>query len=290
MIMSEFIYENNDVVKQSIRFTDNAIVVFTKVFGKESLIASCELQDIVRIVKDISMLENKAKYLIYYSKNGKEKRLGGMAFSIEGNAIDSKFQQFVALLEASVPKNTIWQDKASAKAMSTTKMGVDKFPIAGNMYFLFMKMPSHAGMRKVIAAMHIIAAFFSALIVLMLLIPLVLSDDLLTSALVFLIIAVPLGAYATLVLRTAFLKSGLFCALLTDTDLQINYAVQSKAIPFNAIEKFSNRIVQLGIVQNGARSSSVQYEFQVNNVKFIMGENAAQIFIEKAKSKGLVIL
>lgn len=288
--MGEIIYVIEGAVKQSIRLTETSIEVFVDTFGKERTIASCEVQEVVRIIKDVSMMENKAKYIIYYSRNGKEKRLGGMAFSVEGNAINDQFQKFVSSLEAQVPAQTIWQDKASAKAMSTTKTGVDKFPIAASLYFLFMRMPSHAGMRNFIVILHYIAAFFSAKIVLVVSIALVLSDDFLVGLLMFVLFAGTLGIYAALVFRTAFARNGLYSAIITDHDLQINYAVKSKTIPFNTIEKFSNRIVQLDIIQNGARSSSVQYEFEVNNVKFTMGENAAHSFIEKAKNKGLVIV
>ncbi len=274
---------NQGPVKIHVDISASTIENYDMSLGRRRTIASCELSAIQRIVKDVTMMENKAKYTIFYGSNGKEKRFGGFGFAIEGNASDSDFQNFIADLESKLSPNVVWQDKADAKASSFTKTGDLQYPIAAYMSMPGYTMPSHSGMRDIIVIIQWISALVSVLIASFAWASVFLKEQNLAMTLFSLILGVGMLIYPILLLRTAFIKGGLHCLILNKDRVILNHATKSIELPLNAITSFSKRVVELSIMQRGAKSTSIEYEFQINGNKFNMGENAALKFLEKAE-------
>lgn len=288
--MSITTHINQGPVKIHVDITASTIENYDMSLGRRRTIASCDLSAIQRIVKDLTLMENKAKYTIFYGTNGKEKRFGGMGFAIEGNASDFDFQSFISELESKLPPNVVWQDKAEEKASGISKTGDLIYPIAAQMPAVGRAMPNHAGMRNAIIAIQWVAATVAVFISFIALYAVFFTEQNFAMTVFSLIIGIGMLIFPFLLAQTAFIKGGLHSLILNKDKVVINHAFKSVDLPINAITSFRNRIVELNIVQQGAQSTSIEYEFQINHHKFSMGENAALKFLEKAKSFKLCIV
>jgi hypothetical protein len=279
---------NTGAVKILVEFNGNEISNFDQTFGKKRIIKTCQLKDIVRAEQDISMMENKARYTLFYAENGKNKRFGGMGFSIEGHASQPEFQDFISNLKNALPDHVEWINKAEAKAKTSTKEGVLKFPIKGSLTFLFYTMPMHAGMRGMVVAMKLVFAIFSLFVGLVVITGCIMNGFKMESLLIFLVIGLPLLFYGVGVSLTQFSKGGLHTLLFKGKTLIINHTFRSIQIPISEITKFEFQKVHLTIRQSGAASDSMEYHFKLNDQnKFAMGENAALFFIDEMKKRNI---
>lgn len=288
--MEALTHINEGMVKIHVDLTGSTIENYDMSLGRKRVIGSCDLQAVQRVVKDVSMMENKAKYTIFYGVNGKEKRFGGMGFALEGNASDPSFQVFIETFQSKLPANVVWQDKAEAKAAKASKTGEIIFPIAAYMSMPGYTMPSHSGMRNVIVGIQSFAALVCVFISLVAFYSVLNAEQNLAMTIFSLVLGVGMLIYPILLAKTAFSNGGLHCVILSQDTLKINHAIQSVELPIKSITNFRNRMVELTIMQQGAKSTSIEYEFQINEHKFNMGENAALKFIEKATEYKLCIV
>lgn len=289
--MQEMItYINPGPAPISIDFTSTTIENYSAMFGKKRVIKTCPIKSIVRITKDITTFENKTKLTLYYNENNKEKRFGGMGFSIEGNLIDPTFQEVIAFLEHNVPAHTIWEDKAASKASTRTQSGSFKYPIAASLNFFFSKHPMHSGERGLAVGLKIGLAILLGLSGLLVISVTLMSPSNILATLLSLVLISPFVIYAFLVLQMAFKKGGLHYLFLNNKSVQINFALKSVSIPFSDIKTFSYQVIDLKIknINFQSTSSSIEYEFKINNKhKFTMGENTAMQFISKVNELNL---
>lgn len=290
--MKNIVHKNEGPTSIMIEITPSRIENYVEMFGKRKTIKVCELNKIVRVVKDITTFENKTKLTIYYSENGKEKRFGGIGFSIEGNLSDESFLNVIDYLKTHLSTSVLWEDKASKKASGVTKEGALEFPIAGYLHLLFYKHPSHSGERKMIIFLKLILATLVALIPITLILALLLSKDInITALLITLVIAVPFAYYSFKIFSINFTKGGLHTLFVEDGKIRINQGVNTTDVKLKNIQSLTYKVIELTIRQMNTQStsSSMEYEFLINgNIKFVMGENSALPFIEKVRELNIL--
>lgn len=261
-------------------------------FGKRRTIKTCTLSAVSRIVKDITMMEQKTKLTIYYTENGKEKRFGGMGFAIEGNSSDVDFQSLIAFLEQHLPSDVVWQDKAIEKASSVSSKGGIEFPTAAKLNFLLFQYPSHSGERKMIVGFQLFFGVLYALIPILMLLMLFSQSPSVVAILIVIAIAVPLGWFAVKILQMAFVKGGIAKLIVNKDTMIINGSTRSTAIQMKDITNIAYKVISLTIKQSntGAKTNSLEYNFEINHhTKFTMGEKAALQFIKKTTELNLPI-
>jgi hypothetical protein len=268
----------------------NTLENYHELMGKKRIITTCTVDQITRITTGLSFLEEKQKLVIYYNKDGKEKRFGGMGFSLEGSLSDPEFAKFLERLKAVLPASVQWEEKASAKKVKETADGGLAYPLTPVMNMLLYKRRFHSGERIIMVSMLYIFSFILAPIGLVMVVGAGIfetksyGETMLLGGL-----GGAMAAIGIMPLMIGFKKGGLYTALLSNDQLQVNYAYSSKIIKLSEINSIALQRTNLTIknMESYNKTNSVEFDFVVNNsVKFTMGESTGSQFIEALKEKG----
>jgi hypothetical protein len=281
-------YVPNQMTHVSIN--ENSLENYHKIMDKKRMVSSCTFDQVTRVTTGLSFLEEKQKLVIYYTKEGKEKRFGGIGFSLEGNLSDPEFANFLDRLKAVLPASVQWEEKASAKKVKTTADGGQAYPLTPVMNMLLYKRRFHSGERIIMVSMMYVFSFILAPLGLFMVVGAGIFETKSIGETAMLGgLGGALAAIGIMPLMIGFKKGGLYTTLLNDEQIQVNFAYSSKILKLSEITTISVRKTNLTIknMDNYNKTNSVELDFTVNNsLKFTMGESTGFQFIEALKEKG----
>jgi hypothetical protein len=133
-------YSNDNMI--DVALEGNTLENYNMLMGKKRIISSCDINHITRITTGLTFLEEKQKLTIYYNKDGKEKRFGGLGFFLEGNLSNPEFSKFINALKAVLPDHVRWEEKSSAKKVVSTETGGTFLPINPCMEYVVVQKKS----------------------------------------------------------------------------------------------------------------------------------------------------
>jgi len=262
--------------------------------GIKRKLAECNYDQITKVVESNTLLENKCKIIIYFLKNGKEKRFGGIGSFIEGSVSEPEFNNFLEILKSKLPTHAIWTNKIAEKIEKKTLDGAMKFKLTPSAnYFLFKKY-RHSGERGLYIGLYIfLNLIFLGLGIFM-------AGGVFMAGppynINFMLILIPPGLimiYFTLKSLGLIFRGGMYKAFLYDTHLKLNHRFRSREIRLTDIGLIERTIVNVRTRNSETNhlTESYEYEFIIRpqKIRFVIGELHAKIFIQKIKEAGVKV-
>ncbi len=273
---------------------ENKLELSVGSLGITRKIGECELSQVSRVTQSTTLLENKCKLVIYYMKDGKEKRLGGFGQIIEGSLSEPEFAKFIEILKSKLPETALWQDKLAEKIEKSSKDGFQKFNLSPVTRMLFFKKYHHSGERMIYVVLYTILHVILLGLGLFLAIGVYLETG--KMGVESYIISTVIGLLMVFFSLKSFIllfSGGMYKLLLSDSFMKINHRYFGKTIHFQEISEIDYTIIKLRTRnnQNYNVTESYEYEFVVlpQKMKFVIGEMQAKILIDKLKEKGLKV-